>query len=84
MKSRNPIDIAASRYGRRWMIGIFVVWLIGFELFNGRMYGWTTPATNHDIVRSAVVLVIGCVIALVGGKRAEARYRRGQQRARTL
>ena len=81
MKSSNPHDVSASRYGRRWMIGIFVAWLVVFELFNVRMYGWSAPATNHDIVRSAVVLVIGCVVALVGGKRAEARYKRNRQSA---
>ncbi|CAM2198566.1 conserved protein of unknown function (plasmid) [Paraburkholderia kururiensis] len=79
MGSRNPIDVSASRYGRRWMIGIFIVWLIAFELFNGRVYGWSAHATNHDIIRSAIVLIIGCAIALAGGKRAEARYRRSRQ-----
>lgn len=67
MRSRNPIDVSASRYGRRWMIGIFIVWLIVFELINGRVYGWLVHATSHDIIRSAIVLIVGCVIALAGG-----------------
>ncbi|MDN7631640.1 hypothetical protein [Burkholderia cenocepacia] len=79
MKSRNAIDIAASRYGRRWVIGVFLVWLIVFELIVGRLYGWSTPATGHDTALSALVLVLGCVIAFIAGKRAEGRFKRGHR-----
>jgi hypothetical protein len=76
MRPRNTIDVAASRYGRRWVIGIFLVWLIAFELIVGRLYGWSTPASSQDTARSALVLALGCVVAFIAGKRAEARYRR--------
>ncbi|MEX3968704.1 hypothetical protein AB4Y42_42380 [Paraburkholderia sp. EG286B] len=75
-KSQRSHDIAASRYGRRWAIGVFIAWLIIFELVVGRLYGWSTPATAHDTLRSAVVLLIGCAASLVVGRRAEKRYRR--------
>jgi hypothetical protein len=76
LKSRNPIDIAASRYGRRWVIGVFLAWLIVFELIVARLYGWSTPATAHDMARSTIVLLIGGVIAVSIGKRAEGKYKR--------
>jgi len=79
LKSQNTIDIAASRYGRRWVIGVFLVWLIVFELIVGRLYGWSTPATGHDTALSALVLVLGCVIAFIAGKRAEGRFKRGHR-----
>lgn len=76
MKPRNAMDIAAARYGRRWVIGVFVLWLIVFEIVAGQLYGWKTPATGHTTGRSALVLVIGCIAAYMAGKRAERRYRR--------
>lgn len=78
MKSRNSIEVVASRRGRRWAIGVFVVWLIIFELVVRRLYGWSTPATAHDTLQSAVVLVIGSVVSLVAGRRAETRLKRAK------
>lgn len=76
MKSNSRLDIAASRYGRRWAIGVFIVWLALFVCFIGQRYGWSTPASRHDNLRSGLILLVGAVVSFAVGKRAESRHKR--------
>ncbi|MPV65549.1 hypothetical protein GD429_06610 [Burkholderia sp. BE17] len=73
---RNPVDVAASRYGLRRAIAVFILWSIACELIFHRALGWSTVATPYNLARAGVVLAIGCCFAMIIGRRAEARFRR--------
>lgn len=74
-KSRNPLDIKASRYGLRRAIAFFVVWGIACDLIFNRTLGWSTAATPYNLARAGVVLAIGVAFAMIVGRRAEARFK---------
>lgn len=77
-KSRNPLDIKASRYGLRRAIAFFVVWGIACDLIFNRTLGWSTTATPYNLARAGVVLAIGVAFAMVIGRRAEAHFKAKQ------
>ncbi|MFM0275536.1 hypothetical protein PQQ59_33450 [Paraburkholderia aspalathi] len=78
MKSRKPIEIAASKYGRNYAIATFIAWVIVQELLMAHFYGWHTKATPRDLLASGTLLLIGAFVAMYVGKLADARYKRNK------
>ena len=76
MKSRKPIDVAASKYGRNYLIATFVAWFFIQELVVAYLYGWNAKGTTKDSLTSGVLLLVGAFFAIYVGRRAEARYKR--------
>jgi hypothetical protein len=78
VKSRKPIEIAASKYGRNCAIATFIAWVIAQELITAHFYGWHTKATSSDLLTSGTLLLIGAFVAMYVGKRGDARYKRNK------
>lgn len=74
-KSRNPLDVKASRYGLHRAIGFFIIWSIACDLIFNRTLGWSTVATPYNLARAGVVLAIGVAFGMIVGRRAEARFK---------
>lgn len=75
MKSRKPIDIAASKYGRNYLIATFVAWFFIQEIVVAYLYGWSARGTTKDSVTSGILLLVGAFVAVYVGRRAELRYK---------
>lgn len=77
-RSKNLVDIKASRYGLRRAIAFFIIWSIACDLIFTRTLGWSTAATPYNLARAGVVLAIGVAFAMIVGRRAETRFKAKQ------